>query len=369
LPPNRQQETIRDLAGEYADCYTMGKESIESVCSFASQDISTTDIACSSSPELQEDTLCAIVFTSGSTGKPSPSFKTWRTLRDGSHINAGILLDDRCKTGSLIATVPPQHMWGFETSVLLPLCADFAVSDQTPFFPQDIRDQLAALPAPRMLVSSPVHLDSLLKSGVDDIHIDRIFCATALLTADVARSLEERFGATVVEAFGCSESGIIATRATARESLWNLAPGFDLQVEKTGTTIRASHLTEVVALNDNIRLVGESQFEWLGRHEDMVNIAGKRGSLADLNRRLLAIDGIDDGVLFLPDNAKRLAALVVAPHLSSSAILDQLRAGIDAAFLPRPVIQVDMLPRQATGKLPRKNIVALFDKMRGRPDS
>jgi hypothetical protein len=44
---------------------------------------------------------------------------------------------------------------------------------------------------------------------------------------------------------------------------------------------------------------------------------GKRASLAGLTRQLLAIPGVRDGIVFLPDaTASRVAALVAAPGLS-----------------------------------------------------
>jgi acyl-coenzyme A synthetase/AMP-(fatty) acid ligase len=76
-----------------------------------------------------------------------------------------------------------------------------------------------------------------------------------------------------------------------------------------------------------------------GRNSDLLEIAGKRASLGDLNRRLLAIAGVEDGVMFTLDadagSVCRLAALVVAPALSEAHILAALRAcgrsGIPAA--------------------------------------
>src|SRR3546814_11138169 len=66
----------------------------------------------------------------------------------------------------------------------------------------------------------------------------------------------------------------------------------------------------------------------------MLEFAGKRASLSDLSRRLLAIPGVRDGVVFqLTDGdalgVHRIAALAVAPGLDEHAILDALRLAID----------------------------------------
>jgi acyl-coenzyme A synthetase/AMP-(fatty) acid ligase len=71
----------------------------------------------------------------------------------------------------------------------------------------------------------------------------------------------------------------------------------------------------------------------------------------------------------MPDESSpRLAALVVAPDLSPSDILEKLKPGIEPVFLPRPLYIVPMLPRQETGKLARKVVVELFEQTkRSRP--
>lgn len=157
----------------------------------------------------------------------------------------------------------------------------------------------------------------------------------------------------------------MARRNTAQESLWQLSDTLSLEVGEDRTLVRGSHLPEDVVLQDKLEMTGDKQFRWLGRNQDMINIAGKRGSLADLNHRLMALPDVIDGVIFLPDeDSKRLAALVVAPGMQASDILEQLKPSIEPAFLPRPIYIVAMLPRQETGKLARKIIVELFEKMR-----
>eukprot|EP00825_Cyclidium_porcatum_P006011 TRINITY_DN12953_c0_g1_i1.p3 TRINITY_DN12953_c0_g1~~TRINITY_DN12953_c0_g1_i1.p3 ORF type:complete len:134 (-),score=60.00 TRINITY_DN12953_c0_g1_i1:82-483(-) len=96
-----------------------------------------------------------------------------------------------------------------------------------------------------------------------------------------------------------------------------------------------------------------------------VNIAGKRTSLAYLNHQLGAVPGIVDGAFFLPDEEgpdgiTRLTAFIVAPGMTARQVTVALRERIDAIFLPRPLVLVDELPRNSTGKLPRVELQALY---------
>ena len=78
-----------------------------------------------------------------------------------------------------------------------------------------------------------------------------------------------------------------------------------------------------------------------------------------------AIDGVVDGAFWMPPERAgdpevvRLVAFVVAPQLSDSAIVAALRQRVDAAFLPRRIVQVASLPRDPTGKLPAERLAAL----------
>jgi acyl-coenzyme A synthetase/AMP-(fatty) acid ligase len=92
---------------------------------------------------------------------------------------------------------------------------------------------------------------------------------------------------------------------------------------------------------------------------DLVNIAGKRSSLAYLNHQLNSIRGVLDGTFFLLDDSHasstgvtRVAAFVVAPTLDAATLVDELRRRVEPVFLPRPLIFVERLPRNDTGKLP-----------------
>jgi acyl-coenzyme A synthetase/AMP-(fatty) acid ligase len=168
-----------------------------------------------------------------------------------------------------------------------------------------------------------------------------------------------------MEIYGSTETGQIASRRTTQSAKWQLFPGVKLLVE--GDCVRAcgGHVETQVTLNDIIEPITEDYFLLHGRLADLVNIAGKRHSLAGLNHLLNSIPGVRDGAFFMPDESEpervtRLAACVVAPEMNATRLLAALREYIDPVFLPRPLLFVDALPRNRTGKLPRAELQALF---------
>jgi acyl-coenzyme A synthetase/AMP-(fatty) acid ligase len=96
----------------------------------------------------------------------------------------------------------------------------------------------------------------------------------------------------------------------------------------------------------------------------MIKVAGKRTSLQELTAQLLAVRGVEDGVVFMPEGAERPAAAVVAPGMTSAAVLAELRAHLDGVLVPRPLLLVDRLPRNELGKLPREALVHLLESAR-----
>ena len=314
------------------------------------------------------DALAVIGFTSGSTGAPQPQPKHWGSFRASTAQNIAALCDlwPAGQSPSVVATVPPQHMYGMELSVLLPLLGNAAVHAARPLFPADVARALAEVPAPRLLVTTPVHLRALVGAGVALPPLAGIVSATAPLAPELAAAAETRFGCEVRELFGSTETCIVAGRRTARDQAWTPFPGVALHPQPDGTLVSAAHQAGPTRLADLVELQADGRFLLRGRNADLLEIAGKRASLSDLTRRLLAIPGVTDGVVLQldadgPDGVRRIAALAVAPTLDEATILAALRVGIDPVFLPRRLRRVASLPRNETGKLPRSVLLELLD--------
>jgi acyl-coenzyme A synthetase/AMP-(fatty) acid ligase len=318
-------------------------------------------------PEAADAMLAAIGFTSGSSGQPSAHRKTWGSFRASSAQNLRALSDlwPAGATPRIVATVPPQHMYGMEMSVLLPLLGGAAVHAARPLLPADVARCLEDAGGPRLLVTTPVHLRALLDSGIALPPLAGIVSATAPLSQELAARAEDRYLCQVRELFGATETCVFAQRRTAREAAWTAYPGVRLRPGPDGTGVQAPQLAAPVLLADLVEPLGEDRFMLRGRNADLLEIAGKRASLGDLTRRLLAIEGVADGVVFQlgedGDPIRRIAALAVAPGLDENAILTALRASCDPVFLPRRLRLVPRLPRNETGKLPRKALLDLLD--------
>jgi acyl-coenzyme A synthetase/AMP-(fatty) acid ligase len=206
----------------------------------------------------------------------------------------------------------------------------------------------------------------LLASDVDLPAVDLIVSATAALSPQLALDAEQRFAARLIEIYGSTETGQIATRRTVDTREWQLWPGVRVSVKNGRAWAQGGHIEQPTPMGDVLETTSDDRFILHGRTEDLVNIAGKRGSLGYLNHQLNAIPGVLDGTFYLREGepgaatgVTRLAALVVAPSLDAAALLERLRERIDPAFLPRPLLFVDRLPRSASGKLPREALLSL----------
>ncbi|WP_161600832.1 AMP-binding protein [Teichococcus oryzae] len=322
-------------------------------------------------PRIPLDQVAVIGFTSGSTGRPAAHPKTWETL-----VAATVAAGERFGLqggADIVATVPPQHMYGFETTIMLPLHVPTTSHAGPCFYPVEVAEALHAAPGPRVLVSTPLQLRALLGAGTAMPPIEAVISATAPLDPALAAAVEAGWNTRMLEIYGATEMGSIASRRTLEGDCWTLYRNVSLRQAKDmpdGTEALVEGMAAPVPLADAVELKEGSQFRLLGRRTDIVKLGGKRASLASLNRILLGIPGVEDGVFAVPEDldrnpSARLAVFAVAPGLTAEAILAALRREIEPVFLPRVVTLVPALPRDAVGKLPRAALEGLRRQVAG----
>lgn len=369
LPTCRAVEPIQQLAQQYPNAYIMLDHDdvpvpLPSIFVRADLPIRAPHIEI---PTIPADRIAAIVFTSGSSGFPRAHAKSWGSLVKGAHAlgRQFDLVDNRPRIAA--GTVPAQHMYGLETTIMLPLQWGWSIHAGNAVLPADIRSDLEDLQLPAWLMTTPVHLRAYVSQSLVLPGLEGIISATMPLASSLARNAERLWSVPVHEIYGCTEGGVIASRRTTAGELWNLCHGLRMRQDDEATWVTGGHVGDPLQLTDRITMHGEREFVLLGPNYDLVKVAGKRASLSALNAALIRIQGVVDGTFYWPGQGRtgngRLSAFVVAPGMTRSSILSELRKRIDPVFLPRPLHLVDALPRNSTGKLPREQLEVFANRM------
>jgi len=372
LPSTHTVELIANLASTYDALYCM---SDDPACAF---DLPITLIGdgllsdmpvagVQAIPLIAGDHVAAYVYTSGSTGLPVAHPKHWDKLVANVQSEGARLGIVPGSGYSIVGTVPPQHMYGFESTVLVAMQNGAAFEAGRPFYPADIERAIAGVPRPRALVTTPFHLRAWLTEVAAPSSLDLLVCATAPLAIGLAEEAERKTRARLLEIYGSTETGQLATRRTTETSEWTTFDGIVIHQTESTPVASGTQVEGSVPINDVLELKSERVFILHGRTADMVNVAGKSTTLDYLNHQLLSIEGVEDGAFVVQGastegtgNTMRLAAVVVAPMHTVETLQAELRRKIAPAFLPRPLKLVPSLPRNGTSKLPREALLELI---------
>lgn len=363
LPPSPAAEVIADLRARLDIGLTLDDDWV------GDHGAGSDDTGRTPPPDLPGDDdqrMAATLYTSGSTGAPTPHERRWDQLVQGARLlNQALGLADQGQH-HLVATTPPQHMYGLEASVLLPLVAGHSIHAGRPLLPEDLRAALAQMPQPRALITTPLHLRTCLEASERAWpRVDITISATAPLEPELAARAETAFGGAVYEIYGSTETGAMAWRRPTLEPLWTPMPGVHLAPDEGRWHASGRHFPPCI-LADQLDVRDNGQFALQGRDADLVKIAGKRGSLSAIHQALVSVPGVMDAVVLPPPrdgHRQRLRALVVAPDRSPRQVRDGLRGRLDPAFIPRPIVPVTSLPRNERGKLPADALQALLEQL------
>lgn len=393
LPPNAQPELLRSLADDPAISLVI--HDTDELTGLDLRPLLTEEARATPADPIELAPLpagrrLATVWTSGSTGEHQRHPKT-----AGQLFAEALVLAERfgLAAGSgagvrVVATVPSHHIYGLLFSVLVPLVSGGSFLRETPLHAGVVRAALEETHAD-VLVSVPAHLRALRILDPGQLPpLSRVFSSGAPLPPDTARMLYERFHLAVTEVLGSTETGGIASRVCGPELLahaessstandpdaavalpWMPLPHVKIDVDDEGRLLvdspflppdgpRPWRTADRVELLEQL---GAGCFRHLGRVDGVVKVGGKRVSLAEIERRLLEIPGVEDAAatVIAVDGARgqETIALVVAPGLTPEFLRAELRRWLDPVVIPRRLRLVDVLPREPNGKLPRKRLL------------
>ncbi|MBF0263678.1 MAG: acyl-CoA synthetase [Gammaproteobacteria bacterium] len=355
---------------------------------FLNSEVKNYDIAESllqkyySSLDLKKE--LAIIFTSGSTGFPKPYYKQLGDLLAANYLTDKLLeatrQTEKTKTlQALVATVPAQHMYGLEWSILFAFQHGLLMHSDKPFFPQDVSNCLQELAALRdyhtqiTIITTPLHLKACVSNQVLLPHLKQFISATAFLDKSLVKQCSNFYQASILEIYGCTEVGSMAYRnrnSKQADLHWQTLEDISLEPMDNDVRVLTNRSIKQFLLHDNIKLIDAHNFHLEGRKEDIINLAGKRTSMAYLNHHLQSFEQFSDACYYEEKNGdlSRLIAFAVVKEgndLSNQKkmnrkVKDYLKTKIEAVFLPKNIYYIDNLPRNATGKLPKSELKTLL---------
>jgi acyl-coenzyme A synthetase/AMP-(fatty) acid ligase len=311
----------------------------------------------------------AILLTSGSTGEPQAICKSRKAIAGELHA-----LQDIVKANAndcIVATVSLEHMFGYTFAFLLAQFSHSELYPQRVFMPAELMLLCQKSAKKIWLITTPVHLRAYVSLKLHFKNIAGVICATSPLSTELARQAALCFGVAITEIYGSTETGALAYRLRhdyeSQAPDWHALPGIDIQIDAEGRAHgEASHLDGRIALGDRLAASG-SGFQLLEREGDLIKICGKRHSRQALNNLLCEAPGVRDASYFFPqdgnnnhETARPLAFAVLEPGVTSQMVLTHLRGLVDDVFLPRPLYQLEALPRSATGKLTDTDLRNLY---------
>lgn len=300
-----------------------------------------------------------MLFTGGSTGKPKVWSKTPRNILSEALYMSGKF--DISPDDLFLSTVPPQHIYGFLFSVLIPFISSSRVLDGVYTFPREIlraaKDYGASI-----LVSVPVHYRVLKTDDLQRHDLRMAFSSAGVLDKEDSAYFHCKTGLDVIEIYGSTETGGVATRRRLRDGeFWSALDPVNWKIRNGRLHVRSEFISPALHRDtagfymtaDCADSDGYDRFVLRGRADAIVKIGGKRVDLTAVQAKLKQIQGVFDAVVIsIPTGNGRqneLAALV-ATHLDVLQLRQHIAAVSEDYAVPKRFVVVEEIPVTFTGK-------------------
>ncbi|HUX38973.1 MAG TPA: AMP-binding protein [Rectinemataceae bacterium] len=192
--------------------------------------------------------------------------------------------------------------------------------------------------------------------------------------AEISPELEKALGSETVSAWAtygmaetCSQVALRRVNGDRPEKVYTAMRGVRLSLdERDCLAIEADWLGGKVQTNDVVEMLDDLRFRWLGRFDNLINSGGLKIVPEELEALITEKTGRACAVIGLPDTrlGTKVAVVFEDGATGSTSELASLRGLLEGELprqaLPREILAVAELPRNASFKLDRKRLAALL---------
>ncbi|QFR50207.1 acyl--CoA ligase [Sulfurimonas lithotrophica] len=274
---------------------------------------------------ITQEGMQFLFFTSGTTGDPTGVYKTRKNIELA--IDDLIKVLDTSKIQRVVATVPFIHLYGIEAGALLSHKLGVELHTKENFLIQEL---IAEAKKPNTLViTTPLFIKALNKTTEQDSLKDSFFItSTAPLNHEDAKTFSEKFNSSVLQIFGSTETGAIAYKIND-EKIWHAFESVTLTTENNmlgifSPFIAPKTLTSFIqnvelpfATEDIVEVIGNKDFELIGRSSNIAKIAGKRISTLQIEAIIENLNYIDAVLIKIKRDDKALKDEILEIYVES----------------------------------------------------
>ena len=345
-----------------------------------------------STVEQNGDDTALLVYTSGTTGKPKGAMITHKNLEFNAKAMVDVWLWKH--EDVLLHVLPLFHVHGLCFALHCPMMLGSRIIFQSKF---SVDQTIQKIPTASAIMAVPTVYTRLLSRCDFDRNLCqnmRIFISgSAPLQAETFTDFRQRTGHRIVERYGMTEAQIITSNSLDGPCLEGsvgyplsgvkvritdengcvLKHGETGMLEVFGPNIfkgywQNSKASEAAFTKDGYFITGDLAMvdeqgvvSIVGRGSDMIVAGGFNIYPREVELRLNQISGVTESAVFgVPhaDLGEAAAATVVTSDssINESSILDELQNTLSAFKLPKTIVFLDELPRNAMGKVEKNKL-------------
>ncbi len=303
-------------------------------------------------------------MSSGTTGAPKCVARSWDEIdaEVESYVRTFRQPDDMTPT----VACPATHSYGLICGILVALKRGQVPVIVNTGNPKYLLKVLRETERP-LLYSSPAILHTLARLMPEGEQIHATMTSGTLLP-DAWFSLIRARSLHMFQQYGCSESGCIAINpdVTATGDM-----GFVLPHLRPETGTSTDNAGEIVVTNpDGIAIhtrdLGyireDGMLVFISRMDDMINVSGLNVYPKDVEDAVMAMPAVTDAVAFRKSDrfaGERVALLFSASEtVAPQAVREWCSRHLTSHQLPMEILQIGEIPRQANGKISRREVAA-----------
>ena len=316
--------------------------------------------------EPDDESPCGrlLQMSSGTTGAAKCVARGWDDIERELEDYVGFFREPQDMTP--VVACPTTHSYGLICGLLVGLKRGRVPHVVNTANPKHLIKVLRETERP-ILYSSPAMLHTLARLLPSGPKVHAIMTSGTLLPESwfsTIRAKAERF----YQQYGCSEAGCVAINGdlTHPADMGRILPRFSLAEEGSADAPVEIVLEGITRIEtkDLGYVRADGMLVFISRLDDTVNVSGLNVYPRDVEDQAIAVDDVTDAVAFrVPDSfAGERVALVYSANriMPSSELRERLIAVLQPHQVPMHLVQVAEVPRQANGKISRREIARRF---------